>query len=174
MQISRDELGGNIVPVPYTSQIFLDYWKIITDFSSVCDEACLTLLNTLSKDYSTYHRSDQPSDTGLKFVSSPTLAKVSDVEENLHTDGGTLTLLFHNHWGLHAFLRDEGVWAFIPPSSECALVNVGNALRKMSGGKFHSPEHRVTQPFDGATNRYYLSYFLRPEISFMEKCIAED
>jgi isopenicillin N synthase-like dioxygenase len=167
LQISREELGSNVISLPYTSQIFLDYWKIITDFSSGCDKACLMLLNTLSKDYGSYHRLDQPSDTGMKLVSSAASAKRADVEENLHTDGGTLTLLFHNQWGLHAFLRDEGLWAFIPPSNKCALINVGNSLRKMSGGRFYSPEHRVTQPFDGAKDRYYVSYFLRPEDSFV-------
>ena len=167
-QISRDEValkGASTLRLP---QPIKDEWKKVTKFSAGCDEACLTLLNSLSADFAAYHRADQPSDTGLKMVSSPSLAKSSDVGDSLHTDSGTITLLFYKEWGIHAFLRDAGIWAFIPPLDGCALINVGNSLQRISEGKFHSPEHRVTQPFDGVKNRYYLSYFLRPETSVIE------
>jgi len=150
-------------------QLFQDEWKKITKFSAGCDEACLTLLNSLSVDFAVHHRPNQPSDTGLKLVLHPSLAKLSDVGDTLHTDSGTLTLLFYEDWGIHAFLPDANNWAFTAPFEGCALINVGNSLQRMSGGKLHSPKHRVTQPFDGAKNRYYLSYFLRPETALVEK-----
>ena len=154
-------------------QAFQDEWKKITEFSSGCDEACVTLLNCLSTEFAQYHRVDQASDTGLKLVLHPSLPKSSDVKENLHTDSGTLTLLFFQDWGIHGFFPDVGIWSFTPPMEGCALINIANSLQRMSGGRFHSPEHRVTQPFDGARDRYYLSYYLRPETVLLERWDSE-
>lgn len=120
-------------------------------------------------DYAVHHRADQPSDTGLKLILQPSCAKLSDAPDTTHTDSGTLTLLFYKDWSVHAFLPDTNLWAFTPPLEGCALVNVANSLQRLSGGRLHSPKHGVTQPFDGAKNRYYLSYFLRPETLLIEK-----
>lgn len=168
IQMSRDEVALKGASISRLPQAFKDEWGKIAEFSAGCDQACLTLLNSLSAEFAAYHRVDQPSDTGLKIVRAPSLARLSDVIENLHTDGGTITLLFYREWGIHAFLRDAGVWAFMPPLDGCALINVGNSLQRISEGRFHSPEHRVTQPFDGVQERIYLSYFLRPETSVVE------
>jgi isopenicillin N synthase-like dioxygenase len=168
-QISRDEVAFACASIPHLPQLFQDEWKKITEFSAGCDEACLIVLKSLSAEFAVHHRVDQPSDTGLKLVLHPSLAKLFDVGETLHTDSGTLTLLFYVDWSIHAFLPDANIWAFAPPLEGCALVNVADSLQRFSGGKLHSPKHRVTQPFDGAKNRYYLSYFLRPETLLVEK-----
>jgi isopenicillin N synthase-like dioxygenase len=157
---------ASILNVPQT---FRDEWKKIAGFSSGCDEACLTLLSSLSADFVVHHRANQASDTGLKLVLHPSSARLSDVAESLHTDSGTVTLLFFKDWSLHGFLPDANNWAFIRPVEGCALINVANALQRFSEGKLHSPKHRVTQPFDGAKNRYFLSYFLRPDNQLMDK-----
>lgn len=151
-------------------RLFQDDWAKISHFIAGCDEACLAVLSSLSEDFMMHHRVDQPSESGLKFVLYPSLARLSDVGETLHTDSGTLTLLFYKDWSIHAYLPDADRWGFIPPPEEgCALVNVANTLQRLSGGKLHSPKHRVTQPFDGAKDRYFLSYFLRPENELLEK-----
>lgn len=172
-QISRDEVALTGASISHLPQLFRDEWKKITEISAGCDEACLTLLNSLSTDFAVHHRANQPSNTGLKLVLHPSLAKLSDVPDSLHTDCGTLTLLFYKDWGIHAFLPDANMWAFTPPLEGCALINVANSLQRLSGGKLHSPKHRVTQPFNGAKNRYYLSYFLRPETVLVEKWDAD-
>jgi len=167
-QISRDEMTMKGPSNAHLPQLFQDKWTKIIEFNAGCDDACLTLLNRLSATVAVHHRSDEPSDTGLKMVLHPSVEKLSDVGETLHTDSGTLTLLFHNECSIQAFLPDAKLWAFTPPLEGCVLANVGDSLQKLSGGKFHSPQHRVTQPFDGAKSRYYLSYFLRPEKSLLE------
>lgn len=162
--------GSSISTMP---QLFQRDWAKISSFITGCDEACLTLLKSLSEDFMLHHRADHPSDSGLKFVLHPSLAHLSDVGENLHTDSGTLTLLFYKDWSIHAFLPDADRWAFIPPPPEgCTLVNVADTLQTLSEGKLHSPKHRVTQPIDGANNRYFLSYFLRPENEWINKCTS--
>lgn len=160
-EISWDELGQKGVshlPAPLKDQ-----GKILQEFSAGCHGATHTMLNSLSPALAEQHRAGQPSDTGLKLIYEPTLDKVSDVGDNLHTDSGTFTLLFYDQWGLHGYLPDSQKWAFTPPQEGCALINVADSLQRLSGGTYHSPKHRVTQPIDGAAKRYYLSYFLRPE-----------
>ncbi|KAE9370965.1 Clavaminate synthase-like protein [Stipitochalara longipes BDJ] len=168
-EISRDEMATMGVSISLLPRLFQDEWRKFTEINAGCDDICLTLLNNLLATAAVHHRSDRPSDTGLKLVLHPSVDKLSAVGETLHTDSGTLTLLFHKDCSIHAFLPDGNIWAFTPPLEGCALVNVANSLQKLSGGKFHSPKHRVTQPFDGVKDRYYLSYFLRPETSLVEK-----
>ena len=140
-------------------------------FSDGCHEACLTVLARISdalelepkQRLEQHHRKDQPSDTGLKLIYEPSLAKLSDVGDNLHTDSGTLTFLFYDKWGLSAYTPSQGFRFPAPLEDGCALINVADSLQRLSGNKLLSPKHRVSQPVDGAEKRYYLSYFLRPE-----------
>ncbi|KAK6343983.1 hypothetical protein TWF696_007634 [Orbilia brochopaga] len=136
-------------------------------FSEICHDATLTMLRSLSSSVSAKspfehsHSKTQLSDSGLKLVYEPCVEQKAQVVENKHTDGGTLTVLFYNDWGLHVKLRD-GSWGFVEPIEGCAVVNVADWLEWMSGGQLRSPLHRVTQPMDGFRKRYFLSYFLRP------------
>jgi isopenicillin N synthase-like dioxygenase len=149
--------------------MFQDQGKNITEFIAGCDEACLTVLNSLSSDFAVHHRPNEPSDTGLSLVRAPSSSKLSDVRNNTHTDTGTLTLLFYNEWSLQAFLPDAKIWAFTPILDGCVLANIANSLERLSGWRLHSPRHRVTQPFDGAKERLFISYFLRPEEALKKK-----
>jgi isopenicillin N synthase-like dioxygenase len=168
-QISRDEVASANASISHLPQLFQDAWKSITEIRTGCDKACLTLLNSLSPDFAVHHRVDQPSDTGLKMVLQPSFANLSDAPDTSHTDSGTLTLVFYKDWSIHALLPDTNLWAFTPPLEGCALVNIANSLQRLSRNRLHSPKHGVTQPFNGEKNRYYLSYFLRPETVLMEK-----
>ena len=179
--MSRDEiLSDTIIWPPALSP----HRETLTRFSNGCHLACETVLASLSDAlklelegrFERHHRANQPSDSGLKLIHEPSLPKLADVGDNLHTDGGTLTLLFYDKWGLSAYAdshrhhhqqqRDGGGdgFAFTPPLGEgVALINVADSLQRLSGGRLKSPQHRVTQPVDGAEKRYYISYFLRPE-----------
>jgi isopenicillin N synthase-like dioxygenase len=121
------------------------------------------LSDALNIPLSKSHREHKPSDTGLKLVWETMQESLSDVVENKHTDSGTLTILFCEQWGTQLQLPDTGNWAFAQPMEGCALVNVAYSLQRLSGGRLHSCLHRVTQPGDGALNRVFVLYFLRPE-----------
>lgn len=166
--MARDEMAAGTIKWPDTMR---NHSEMLTRFSNGCHEACQTIIARLSdalqleekKRFEQHHRDGQPSDAGLKLIYEPSLAKLSDVGDNLHTDSGTLTLLFYDKWGLSAYAPAQG-FAFPSPLEEgCALINIGDSLQRLSGNKLLSPKHRVSQPVDGADKRYYLSYFLRPE-----------
>ena len=115
--------------------------------------------------FETQHRDDQLSESAFNVISAPTKAKRADCPDTTHTDGGTLTTLFGEDWGIMLEDPKAKTWAYIEPKPGCALINVGDALQKMSGGKFLSCRHAITQPVDGFRKRVYVVSYLRPERS---------
>ena len=166
--MAKDEMDSGTIKLPSALQTHGDTLK---QFSNGCHQACQTILARLSdalhlsgkQQFQQHHREGQPSDSGLKLIYEPSLAKLSDVGDNLHTDSGTLTLLFYDRWGLSAYAPSRGFTFPAPLEDGCALINVGDSLQRLSDDRLLSPKHRVTQPVDGVEKRYYLSYFLRPE-----------
>ena len=80
----------------------------------------------------------------------------------MHTDVGTLTLLFAPQWGLQILSPSSsatGVWEFVEPRPGHAIINVGDTLRFLSGRRFRSALHRALPLSEGS--RYAASYFLR-------------
>jgi len=150
--------------------------QLLRQFSILCHSACETTLSRLSEAlkldgancFERHHRKGEPSDSGLKLIYEPSLSKLADVGENKHTDSGTFTITFTNQWGLHVYLPEAKRWAFAAPVPGCGLVNVADSLQRLSGGRLHSPLHRVTQRYDGAAKRHFISYFLRPEYATKE------
>lgn len=58
--------------------------------------------------------------------------------------------------------RQEG-WFSVEPRLGCAIINVGDSLRFLSGRKFLSAVHRVVLVAENATHdRFSIAYFLRP------------
>jgi len=166
-EMAYEELVEGNLSLP---KAFGDRRETLKKFSEVCHAAALTMVLSLSSALGTnsleqHHRKYEPSDSGLKLIYEPSLARLADVGDNKHTDSGTLTVLFYELWGLHIKIpeQEQPRWAFTAPQNGCALINVADSLARLSGGRLHSPTHRVTQPSDGFAKRYYLSYFLRPE-----------
>ncbi|KAF3191537.1 hypothetical protein TWF788_006134 [Orbilia oligospora] len=174
--MSYDELVKGDLYLPQSLQPSRHTLKY---FSEICHNAALTMLRSLStslspdEPFEKYHQKSKQNDSGLKLVYEPCIPKKSEVLENKHTDSGTLTILFAEQLGLHVQLAD-GSWGYTNSIPGCAIVHVADSLQFMSGGKLRSPVHRVTQPVDGFMKRYFLSYFLRPEDSFKEKCRLRD
>lgn len=155
---------------------------MLSDFSELSQDATQTILAALStaldlrptSRFEIHHLSSEKSDTGLKLIYEPALSKLSDVPENKHTDSGTLTLTFTENWGIHVQSPSTGTWGFPEPKKGTVLVNIADSLQRLSGGKLHSPVHRVTQRGDGEETRIFLAYFLRPSISLKESWSKDD
>lgn len=134
--------------------------------------ACRTMLSSLSgalqlegaSSLENFHRVGETSESGLKLIYEPTFEHVSDWFDNTHTDSGAFTVLFYDQIGLDVYDPQAKSWGYAKvPEPGCAFVNLANTLQRLSGGRLHSPLHRVSQPTDGFKKRYYLSHFLRPE-----------
>lgn len=115
------------------------------------------------------HREDKLSQSAFSVVSAPTVANRLDCPDTTHTDGGTLTLLFGEDWGLIIEDPQTLTRACVESKPGCSLINVADSLQKMSKGKLHSCRHSIMQPLDGVRKRVYVVSYLRPEIAWCER-----
>ncbi|KAJ5466323.1 hypothetical protein N7530_010110 [Penicillium desertorum] len=162
-EITRDEQNRTTLPSP-----FAEHAGATLDLLNICDTIVRTLLRSISDSLGldesaslqNAHRPDGKSDSGLKFVSGPTKASTADVPDTTHTDGGSITLLWCEKWASQMQTKETKEWLWIDPKPNCVLVNIADYLQSQTG--LHSPVHRVSQPSDGVEDRYFVSYFLRP------------
>lgn len=167
-QIARDEMIGGELKLP---AILQKHAKLLEDFTEVSNSICQILLAILSDAlglngtarFGNSHRDGELSDSGLKLVYEPALDTVAEVVDGVHTDRGTFTILFCDQWGTQVEMPDTKIWGFIEPKPGHAIINVADSLASLSGKRFHSCLHRVTQPVDGFEKRFLVIYFMRPE-----------
>lgn len=163
-QLGHNELRGRwALPTVVES-----HQKLFMDFHANSHYILKCLLDNIStslgfkgdRSLLNYHRDDDPSKSTLYFLHYPaaTLEKAG-VGQNMHTDVGSLTLLFAPQWGLQALSPDSGEWEWVEPRPGHAVVNVGDTLRFMSGKRLRSALHRAVQA--EGVDRSSISYFLR-------------
>ena len=111
-----------------------------------------------------YHNDDAPSKTTLYFLHYPENLHATETGQNMHTDIGSITLLFAPQWGLQVICPDTKTWKYVAPRPGHAIINVADTLRFLSGRRLRSALHRV-MPLGGRQvgDRYSTSYFLRAD-----------
>lgn len=81
-----------------------------------------------------------------------------------HTDLGTTTILFSVDPGLQVMHQGSDQWDYIAPKPRHAIVNLGDGMKLLTNGLFHSCLHRVAPPPGKAmSERYSLVYTMRAE-----------
>jgi isopenicillin N synthase-like dioxygenase len=128
---------------------------------------CLSNGLGLSEDsrFENRHRPDVPARTTMVLFRYPKqLEEGGGIGHNVHTDIGSLTLLFCENWGLQLLSPETNEWGFIAPKPGHAVINVGDSLRFLSGHKLKSCVHRVIPVTERQEeDRFSIAYFLRPE-----------
>ncbi len=91
-----------------------------------------------------------------------------------HSDYGFLTILRSqaSAGGLQAQSRD-GVWIDVPAIDGAFVVNLGDALMRMTNDRWVSTPHRVVNPPEGAANtrRQSIPYFHNPDPDALVRCL---
>ncbi|SPJ72406.1 related to gibberellin 20-oxidase [Fusarium torulosum] len=170
LKVSRDELRQNS---PKVASIVKNQRAIFEAYVASAHAVVSTVLRELSValgdqyPLAEAHSDDRPSRSTLSVFRYPKQdedVELSGLGHNKHTDLGTLTLLLCRQWGLQVLTEDNG-WQFVAPRPGCAVVNVGDSLRFLSGLRLRSVVHRVV-PRNAAhrqdEDRYSVAYFLRP------------
>ena len=83
-----------------------------------------------------------------------------------HSDYGTLTLLYQDELGGLEVKGVEGGWIQADPLPGCLLVNVGDLLEAVSGGRYPATRHRVRVPeqeLRRRTSRQSIVFFVHPD-----------
>ncbi|CZT14697.1 related to gibberellin 20-oxidase [Ramularia collo-cygni] len=115
--------------------------------------------------FETNHEDSKPSLCTLILLHYPKnndTTAPTNVGHLKHTDIGSITLVLSQQWGLQFLSPTTKQWEFLEPRPKHAIVNVGDFLRFLSGGKLASIVHRVV-PLAGrqTEDRYSIAYFLR-------------
>lgn len=116
--------------------------------------------------YEKFHGSNTLTNSMLAFNRHPEHNSTdADIGHSAHTDVGSIAILFAHQWGLQALEPTGKKWEYIRPLPGHVVVNVGDALRFMSGNRLRSSLHRVV-PIPGVIEqeeRHSLVYFLEPD-----------
>lgn len=138
-----------------------------------------------------YHRITQGSGDHVRLTHGPPrrTEDLPEIQTPGHTDFGTITILMNWLGGLQVWSdpsrgetgfenivdpdarikngeSNTGRWLWVvPPGPGKAIVNLGDAAVKFSGGVLCSGRHRVVPApgEQGKLNRYSIVYFVRPE-----------
>lgn len=90
-----------------------------------------------------------------------------------HTDSGILTLLHQDATGGLEVLNAAGDWVPAPYIPGSVVVNIGDLMATVSGGRFTATMHRVRAPSVQTPNegfgRFSVPFFFEPG----EKCVVE-
>lgn len=111
------------------------------------------------------HRMQDPSGDQVRWVRSPPQI-IDDKKAALgaHTDFGSITVLFNRLGGLQVLPPKEETWSYVKPLRGHCVVNLGDAMVKLTAGVLRSNIHRVVNPpgEQAGSVRYSLVYFNRP------------
>lgn len=170
--MSKDDILSISPPLPAPAVINhhrADLQSYIHTNFGVLDVLFRSLSKSLHLPPSTFsdmHRLSASSGCHVRFISAPP-ADISERAAALgeHTDFGSLTILMNRLGGLQVQLPESGDWVYVRPIPGCAIVNLGDAMVKFTGGLLRSNLHRVVSPpgLQASETRYSLVYFSRPE-----------
>ncbi|TQW00292.1 hypothetical protein V2A60_001390 [Cordyceps javanica] len=91
---------------------------------------------------------------------------IFSIPQLAHADMGSLTFLFTSSPGLQIQPTGTNMWRNVLPMPGHAIVNFGDAMKILSGGKIESVIHRVvTVPGKQVQDRYSFAFLVRPDAS---------
>lgn len=89
-----------------------------------------------------------------------------------HTDSGLLTLLHQDGTGGLEVLNPEGEWVAAPYVSGSIVLNIGDLMAKVSGGRFKATMHRVRT--ETGRERYSVPFFFEPGVECVVKSVDDE
>jgi isopenicillin N synthase-like dioxygenase len=168
----KDDFIGNADPLPCHTLVHKN-WDVLKQYVVDCRTAIDLMILHLEKHLqlpdntlASLHRITARSGDHVRFNQAAVQPWSDDLARQAeHTDFGTLTILMNWLGGLQIKHPETQEWVYVKPMPGYAIVNLGDALVKLTAGILRSNIHRVVPPAppqDGLT-RNSLVYFSRPE-----------
>lgn len=122
----------------------------------------------------------------LRLLHYPPQAEGSRAEDDAvklcctpHTDSGILTLLHQDQTGGLEVLNADGDWVGAPYVPGSIVVNIGDLMAQVSGGRFVATMHRVRSNSRGASRqdgmgRFSVPFFFEPGEECVVKSVSGD
>ena len=139
-------------------QLAVQMLKVLAAGLNLEDEDAFTKMHSLMHKDGNY--------TGLRTLHYPPLPDDrSGIDTRLaeHSDYGSITLLFQDNVGGLQVQTASGEYMEAVPIEGTVLVNIGDSLQFMTGGKLKSTRHKVDLPNDlmrGKSARQSIAYFV--------------
>ncbi|KIX99381.1 uncharacterized protein Z520_04957 [Fonsecaea multimorphosa CBS 102226] len=176
--VSKDEVLGVPQPRPTVSghhpQVVLDRFEELKTFMKSCHNVIYAITRSLGKSLGlpdglleSLHELDKPSVDQARVTCAPPVRPAETITLGEHTDFGSVTVLFNQLGGLQVLAPNKRDWEYVRPRPECAVINLGDSLIKLLGGRLYSAVHRVVVPPgpQGECMRHSVVYFSRPNSS---------
>jgi isopenicillin N synthase-like dioxygenase len=183
--ISKDEVLGIQQPAaadgqPYNGlaslhpHVILDRFGELKIFMNSCHKVIYAITTSLGKSLGlptglleSLHELDKASVDQARVTCAPPIKPAETITLGEHTDFGSVTVLFNRLGGLQVLAPNKRDWEYVRPRPECAVINLGDSLIKLLGGKLYSAVHRVVAPpgEQGDCMRHSVVYFSRPNSS---------
>ncbi len=153
--------------------VVAEYGEALTELTSTCLDMTRLIFKALSKAFdlpggdsfeSRHDSKASPLDL-LRLLKYPNA--IGDgafgIPQLAHADMGSLTFLFTGSPGLQILPAGTKLWRNVYPVPGHAIVNFGDAMKILSGGKIESVLHRVvTVPAKQVQDRYSFAFLVRP------------
>jgi isopenicillin N synthase-like dioxygenase len=144
----------------------------ITEFFDTCATAAARVFQAFAlaldmpKDFIAVRHAGY--DYTLRLLHYPPLAeppKPGQIRAGVHSDYGTLTLLFQDDVGGLEVLTARGEWIAAPSVPGAILINTGDLMERWSNNVFCSTKHRVGLPQEenAGRDRYSMAFFCQPD-----------
>ena len=85
---------------------------------------------------------------------------LDDIGTMPHSDTGAYTILWQDDNGGLEVENKSGEWVGVPPIADTFVINLGNTMQMLTGGRFSSTPHRVINRSGG--DRFSFAFFANP------------
>lgn len=154
--------SGDADPLQLPYNKYCERMKIIAEkifklvVSTITSEKCTELVDQRFNTLSLIHYPDIKSDPEKKIYGI-----------RPHSDWGLVTILYTDTDGLE--ININGNWIPIPALQDHFIVNIGDMMEILSGGKYHSTLHQVLVNQE----KYSMAYFFEPKLDAIIKPLTE-
>lgn len=168
--ISKDDILGVNRERGHPDPIYR-YWEDMKRFSRSSHRVVSTVLRVLGERLGldpellpSLHKIDRTGGDHARITCTPPGNDEKTITFGAHTDFGSVTLLFNRMGGLQVIDDADQEWTYVKPVPECAIVNFGDSIVKLLGGRVQSGMHRVVSAPGNQSEQTRVSvvYFARP------------
>lgn len=181
--VSKDDIlrVGDKPPLAHPQPI--NEWRAeLETFMRSCHAVVTVVLRALSAQLGlppdalpSLHRIDRTGGDQARVTHAPPVDE-STITLGEHTDFGSVTVLFNQLGGLQVLTPNSREWRYVRPQPGCAVINLGDAVVKLVGGRLYSGVHRVMAPPGEQREcpRHSVVYFSRPNGDVLLKSLFGD
>ncbi|KAL8935545.1 MAG: hypothetical protein Q9216_005370 [Gyalolechia sp. 2 TL-2023] len=152
-------------PEPLASGLRKDTEQLYTELQDLSSRLLSLLAMALGKEPSYFDHYLKGSISTLRYLHYPAINPPSPQQElccTPHTDSGILTLLHQDATGGLEVLSPDGRWIAAPYVPQSIVVNIGDLMARVSGGRFRATYHRVRS--SPSKERYSVPFFFEPGV----------